>query len=300
MGKRSLSYHIKVTNFFLTIAEWDRHIEVTRQFLNSIEDFEPYAAYLRLSAGTGSPLTAQSLADFLLANNFKVSYMGLKTLVRLFDTRMANSLDFEDFLKMILSRDNPDLRFNAVSTPNYEVNSGQSLSEEIEYTMARFLFKATEFLDRVAKDAEIRAVLADIGELFGNIDEDMTGVLEFGNLTRFFGKSRIRLRDQEIISILRVIDVNDDGKISLEEFGYFVCLFKGQEPGEELIGRLRVGVGERGEQVKVLRQKAMGGLERGEMCTLKKGERRVGEVKLCPDVARDVFEGKMSHAKQQQ
>jgi hypothetical protein len=47
----------------------------------------------------------------------------------MFDSRLVGSLDFEDFLKMILSRDNPDLRFNAVSNPTYEVDDGQKLSD---------------------------------------------------------------------------------------------------------------------------------------------------------------------------
>jgi hypothetical protein len=115
---------MKITNFFLTITEWDRHIELTRQFLNAMEAFEPYAAYLRLNNGTGEPLTADNIAKFLEENGFQSNLDNLKTVVRMFDSRIENSLDFEDFLKMILSRDNPDLRFNAVSNPTYEVDFG--------------------------------------------------------------------------------------------------------------------------------------------------------------------------------
>lgn len=73
----------------------------------------------------------------------------------MFDSRIKDSLDFEDFLRMILSRDNPDLRFNAVSNPTYEVDFGQKLSDQIEYTMAQFFLKASGFLDRIARDDEV-------------------------------------------------------------------------------------------------------------------------------------------------
>ena len=120
---------MQITNFFLTITEWDRHIELTRQFLNAMESFEPYAAYLRLNGGSGEPITPEDLDRYLKENGFNCSLNHLRTVVQMFDSRLVGSLDFEDFLKMILSRDNPDLRFNAVSNPTYEVDDGQKLSD---------------------------------------------------------------------------------------------------------------------------------------------------------------------------
>jgi hypothetical protein len=47
--------------------------------------------------------------------------MSISLIVRLFDTRFEGSLDFEDYLKMTLSRDNPEIRFSAAQRDNYEV-----------------------------------------------------------------------------------------------------------------------------------------------------------------------------------
>lgn len=235
-----LTDHIKITNFFLTIAEWDRHVELTRQFLNSIQDFEPYAAFLRLSNTQKSSITAKDIFNFQRENNFKSSLKTIKSVIGLFDTKITNNLSFEDFLKMILSRDNPDLRFNAVSNPNYEVNFGEKLCEEIEYTLARFFSKACEFIEKVSHDSEITEVMR-IGQkegfdgLFSIIDSDNSGILDFGNLARFFGRSKIRLRDSEMIAILRVIDINDDGIIDEREFEYFTSLFRNKEPKKDLV-----------------------------------------------------------------
>lgn len=79
----------------------------------------------------------------------------------IFDASLEGKLDFEDFLKMILSQDNPDLRFGAVSNPNYEVTDDQDLGEEIEYTLARFFWKITEFLERIANDKEVILTLSN-------------------------------------------------------------------------------------------------------------------------------------------
>jgi hypothetical protein len=42
------------------------------------------------------------------------------------------------------------------------------------------------------------------------------------------------LRDSDLMSILRVIDINDDGVIDEDEFNYFISIFKIVEPNEKL------------------------------------------------------------------
>lgn len=220
---------MKITNFFLTITEWDRHIELTRQFLNAMESFEPYAAYLRLNEGTGEPITAENVAKFLKENGFRANLNNLRTVIRMFDSRIKDSLDFEDFLRMILSRDNPDLRFNAVSNPTYEVDFGQKLSDQIEYTMAQFFLKASGFLDRIARDDEVQSIIKN-PDLFAMIDAENTGALDFENLQDLFRESKIQLRETELIAILRAIDITDDGLIDRIKLDYFLSLCQGQEP----------------------------------------------------------------------
>lgn len=229
---------MQITNFFLTITEWDRHIELTRQFLNAMESFEPYAAYLRLNGGSGEPITPEDLDRYLKENGFNCSLNHLRTVVQMFDSRLVGSLDFEDFLKMILSRDNPDLRFNAVSNPTYEVDDGQKLSDQIEYTLAQFFVKAGGFIDRISRDPEIQSVLSK-PNLFDLIDYEKTGALDFENLQDLFGKSKILLRETELISILRVIDINDDGLIDSTKFKFFLSLCQGMEPSPEVIQDIR-------------------------------------------------------------
>lgn len=229
---------MRITNFFLTITEWDRHIELTRQFLNAMESFEPYAAYLRLNGGTGEPITADNIAEFLADNGFTSDIKNLRTVIRMFDSRLENSLDFEDFLRMILSRDNPDLRFNAVSNPTYEVDVGQKLTDQIEYTMAQFFIKASGFLDRITQDTEVQIVISN-PELFDLIDSEDTGALDFENLQDLFNESKIQLRETELIAILRAIDITDDGLIDRVKLDYFLTLCRGNEPSMRITDEIK-------------------------------------------------------------
>ena len=231
--------NLRLSTFFLTLAEWDRHIEVIRQVLNSIEDFEPYAAFLRLTNSSGNPITTTTLLQFLKDNRFEGSKSGLRLMIRMFDTRFDDSLDFEDFLKMILSRDNPHNRFSAATRPVYDVSTGENLSAELEYHLARFFVKGGDFLGRVIKDSETKLILSEMNLFERVVGETRPEFLDFGGLAEFLKSSGIKPRDSEIISILRLIDVNDDGVVNKLEFIFFLNLFNDCTPEPCIVKKMR-------------------------------------------------------------
>lgn len=238
MQSKGINQRLKTVGFFLTISEWDRHLEVIRQILNGIEAFEPYAAYLRLSNGEGTPITASDVFDFMRSNGFEGDYMATSLIIKLFDTRFEGSLDFEDFLKMILSRDNPEIRFSVAQREVHEVQKGELLAPEIEYTLSRLFFKAGEFLSKIISDPETTSVINN-SRLFDEITMGRSQILDFNNLKNYFTESKIRIRDEEIIGILRIVDINDDGRINKNEFGFFVNLFTGNDPSSMLLSSLK-------------------------------------------------------------
>lgn len=87
-------------------------------------------------------------------------------------------------------------------------------------------------------DPETHLILTQ-SNLFKEIDARGTGHLDFHNLKAFFEESKIKPRDSEIISILRIIDINDDGKINENEFNFFIELFSGKEPGNHVLNVLK-------------------------------------------------------------
>src|SRR3990167_5098505 len=98
---------LKIAGFFLSLSEWDRHVEVIRQIMNSLEDFEPYAAFLRITKGKQNYIQASNISEFLRENGIRVEERLLGMIVRLYDTSFENRLNFGDFLRMVLTRDNP-------------------------------------------------------------------------------------------------------------------------------------------------------------------------------------------------
>lgn len=230
---------LQLAGFFLSLAEWDRHVEVIRQVLNSLDRFEPYAAFLRISKGRSNIISVANLSRFLEENGIKVEEKLLSMIIRLYDTNFEGCLNFEDFLKMILTRDNPDMRFESALRPNYDVVGFENvLGVEIEYTLARFFKKASEFLQKMIQDPETQLLIND-NTIFTEVDARRTKRIDFNNLKAFFETSKIVPRDSEIISVLRVIDINDDGVITELEFNYFIDLFSHAVPSASLVAKLR-------------------------------------------------------------
>lgn len=227
-----LNDKLKYASFFLTISEWDRHMEVIRQVLNSIPAFEPYAAFCRLTRGMKTLISSENIERFLQENGQGYSdSRSIELLIRIFDTRFKSSLDFHDFLKLILSKDNTDERFKSAIRSNYE-NNGESLQREIEFTLCKFFNSACQFLERMLSDPDLGYIMSNTDRIFREIDYRCTGQLDFGNLKEFFEKARIKPHSTEIIAILRSIDVNNDGIIYINEFDFFIRLFSGETPSQ--------------------------------------------------------------------
>lgn len=245
----SLSHNLKLAGLLLNITEWDRHLEVVRQILNGIEAFEPYEAFLRIHKGgkTGfsggfSGITSREIENFMRDNSLPVDLNALEVVIKIYDTKFNGFLDFEDFLKMTLTRDNPSVRFDAAANRQIrDLQDDDRLAEEVEYCLARLFSKAIDFVRRMKIDAESQSILAE-KDLFNKLlsASGSTGSnLDFKVLKRFFEQLKIVPKDSEIIAILRIIDINDDGVIDKAEFDYFLGLFNLQGPDVSLLYRLK-------------------------------------------------------------
>ncbi len=239
----SVTQRLRVAGFMLNIAEWDRHLEVVRQILNGIDSFEPYEAFLRITRGKSTGIGSKELESFMRENAVPVDLNSLDTVVRLYDTKFLGHLDFEDFLKMTLTRDNPSVRFEAAAKRQiHDVAEDQTLAEEVEYCLSRLFAKACEFVRKMKIDAESQSILAE-RDLFNQLvaSSSSASCLDFKILKRYFETLKIMPKDSEIIAILRVIDVNDDGVIDKTEFDYFIGLFNLRLGSAEagIIGKLK-------------------------------------------------------------
>lgn len=83
--------------------------------MNGVDSFEPYEAFLRITRGKSAGIGSKELETFMRENAVPVDLNSLDIVVKLYDTKFLGHLDFEDFLKMTLTRDNPGVRFEAAA-----------------------------------------------------------------------------------------------------------------------------------------------------------------------------------------
>lgn len=81
------------------------------------------------------------------SNGFPADLKNLDKLINIFDSTYSNQLKFEDFLGLVLARDNSEVRFSAaVQREIYDVGQDERLAEQLEFLLARYFFKAAEYL----------------------------------------------------------------------------------------------------------------------------------------------------------
>lgn len=120
----------------------------------------------------------------------------------------------------MLSKDNSDLRFLAANRQPFDI-AENSLYPEIDLVLSNLLAKEIYFLDSFRKDSDLYDLFYKT-DWFNEIDKKASGYIDFDNFKDFFNRSNMHPLDEEVIFILRRIDIDDDGRIDKTEFVKFV------------------------------------------------------------------------------
>lgn len=214
------SNKLRVAGFLLNFAECERMIEVTRQAITCMRGFEPYSTFQRLVAVDDNPMaiTPSSIDAFMRDMAVTADRSSIEMLVSMFSSKLTGILDFEDFLRLSLSREASSARFEAARR---EVPLDSEVSAEIEYLLSRLIAKLCDFFRKLRTDSETQTLIGESSSIFGMIGSRN---LDFNTLSNFFKSLSLHINDKDIVSILRMIDINDDGIIDRAEFDYFISL----------------------------------------------------------------------------
>ena len=216
---------LQLTGFLITLHEWESQLELMKNVVNNIPSFKPFVIFEALTKGKSDHITQYTLTAFLANNGLEATPSTVRLLISLFDSSFEGKLDINSFFKLILSRDFPEEKFNE---SRYEIEELENpkLTPEVEFGLSRFLHKALGFLEDMKENPEFVIALCEDSNLFSRIDVLKEGIITYQNLKIFFETCKVRLRDEDIIAILRVIDINSDGKVSFEDFEIFADILR--------------------------------------------------------------------------
>eukprot|EP01016_Furgasonia_blochmanni_P039335 TRINITY_DN4877_c0_g1_i10.p1 TRINITY_DN4877_c0_g1~~TRINITY_DN4877_c0_g1_i10.p1 ORF type:complete len:566 (+),score=122.17 TRINITY_DN4877_c0_g1_i10:78-1700(+) len=99
-------------------------------------EFEPYAAFIRIDRHRNGYLTAADIEDYLRSNNRPLNEKSCYLFIKQYDRDRDHRLVFSEFLHAVLPQNNPELRTVAAQRPNYDVRTDEYLTHDIEFTLS--------------------------------------------------------------------------------------------------------------------------------------------------------------------
>ena len=118
-----------IANFFSTIQEGEKIIEIKRNNLNKSYDFEPFILFNRLDQFRNNYLTEDNFINFLKLNNIESTINEAKYLILFYDSDFTQNLNYNQFLNLVLSKDYYEIRNSINSKIEENLNNSNDNSD---------------------------------------------------------------------------------------------------------------------------------------------------------------------------
>ena len=211
----------KVVNILKTIASGESSIEVTRKILSDNLEFDPYQIFTSLVKKGNEFITPYDIVDYFNTKNIFISYTEAKLLILFYDQNYDGQLTYSEFLPLVQSKNSQ--KKSSINSPIREMN------QDIDYYLIKLFQKEVDLVKeiirllydlRIKKDFDCHKIYHAIKNV-NKITEDSVG--------DFFEKNQTSFINDELIDIIKRLDINKDGIVDLCEvhafFGFPNCTF---------------------------------------------------------------------------
>jgi len=215
MARLSLETESRLAEFFKTVSQCERDVELCRISLCENRSFEPYSAFQHLDRLGNGYLNFLDIREFLDRNRVVMSDFEITQLVKQYDSDSDGRLQLTDFQQLALPSTNMALRDLAVSRTSYP-----RLSLDAEYLLARLLEKECQSQSRIEgarKDVVIRPDFTNL-DAFKVMDYPSTSFISRDKFLSFARRQGVPLFDEDVDAILRRLDTDGDESLSYSEF----------------------------------------------------------------------------------
>ena len=215
-----------VLDFFTALAEGERKTEDARITLNSCEDFDPYLLFNRLDQYRKNYLTEDNLIDFATLHKIDVTINQGKFLILFYDTDSDRSLNYNEFLNLVLCKDFYQMRQNVSGKYNDGLlNSSTYISYETEDKFCQVLqseFLLIQTIDKLLADIKSYGdfSVSELMNLLGVKGNSITASV-FEN---YFNQNKVNVTKEDISGLMKRLDLRRNGRIdmsNLEKVFYF-------------------------------------------------------------------------------
>ena len=211
----------RLAKLMMQIAEGERTIEISRQVLSDLYDFDAYQIFKNLDIEGKNRIDAKNLIDFLKNKGIYTSEEEAKLIILFYDQDFDGVLTYPEFINLVQSEK------SIHKSPNFSPTD--CLSYNIDRSLGKLLEKEVELSRMVLyilKDLKLRYDF-NIHDLYHSAKN--WNFITADSIRNFLEKNDFSYLESDIKSIIKRMDLNKDGKIDLGEFhvllGYPNCSY---------------------------------------------------------------------------
>ena len=214
-----ISYDLeeKICKMLMNINDSEKKCEITRNNLCQINNFNPYSIFNRIDNDCTNFITEDNIINFLNSNLIYCTEKEAKTLIKFYDYDSSHSLNYNQFLNMIIGKENKNKK-NSLHKLNDSIQLIKNLPYQIEYATCRIIEKEINFirhLDSLIDELQTRKDFS-INNMFCVLKDN--NEITYFSLKYLFNKHNIHFDDDDINRILNKFDINKDNHVTFDDF----------------------------------------------------------------------------------
>ena len=223
-------------SYFMNIKSIDDNIELLRISLCSLPNFTPYKLFSYLDRSSKKFLLLNDFITFLKEMGIPFDEKYLRIFIHNFDKDGDFSLNLNEFLGLILPKNNNDLAKKVTASTNNINYVEDIMINNMKNIFGKLLCEELELVENCIKTA--KSCKEKIGftlyEAFLLIAGN-NGYINENLLYNFLQKNNIDINTNDMHQLMFRLDADNDGKISFEEFKEIFFPIK----DEEIIYRIK-------------------------------------------------------------
>ena len=218
----SIETETKLAEIFLTLAEGEKTIDINRQILIELEDFDPLKIFNYLDSNQKNYLNCADLLNYFTERGINTNEIEITLIILFYDRDYDGVLSYPEFTYFLQSDYSKKGLINNYHQDKNNLNDDINLSPSIEQALTQL------FSNEVDLSKKIIGMLNDLKKRFDfNIHDLYHAVknynfIEENSLRNFFTRNKISFLESDIRQIMKRLDLNGDGKIDLCEFHAFL------------------------------------------------------------------------------
>ena len=228
--QNSKAWLCSLLSYFMNIKSIDDNIEPLRISLCSLPNFTPNKLFNYLDQSSKKFLLLNDFIKFLNSMGIPFEEKYLRIFIHNFDKDGDFSLNFNEFLGLILPKKNNDLARKMNQDLSNISNVGDILINNMKEIFGKLLCEELELVKNCIKTA--KACKETIGFTLYEAFLVIAGNNKYINETllyNFLQKNNIDINANDMHELMFRLDADNDGKISFEEFKEIFFPIKGEE-----------------------------------------------------------------------